>query len=66
MWIMAVSSISTCKILLIPAVLFFSVFPASAEPGRWEQELSGDGWNLWIDREAEWMNDDIYMPPVPN
>ncbi|MFC1650795.1 glycoside hydrolase family 2 protein [Candidatus Latescibacterota bacterium] len=29
-----------------------------------EKELSGDEWKLWLDREAEWINDDIYMPPV--
>ena len=37
---------------------------ATAEPGRWEKELSGAGWCLWLDREADWKNDDIYLPPV--
>lgn len=52
------------KISLISIVLFLGVFPASAEPGRWECELSGDGWRLWLDRKADWKNDDIYLPPV--
>jgi len=44
--------------------LLLCVFHAGAEPGRWEYELSGEGWRLWLDREAEWIDDDIYMPPV--
>ncbi|MCE5248646.1 hypothetical protein LLG96_00350 [bacterium] len=36
----------------------------SAAPGRWEKEISGKGWRLWLDRKAEWMNDTIYLPPV--
>jgi len=39
-------------------------FSVSSEPGRWERELSGEGWKLWLDRKAEWRNDDIFMPPV--
>ncbi|MFC1607009.1 glycoside hydrolase family 2 protein [Candidatus Latescibacterota bacterium] len=35
-----------------------------AAPGRWETELSGDGWRLWLDREADWIDDDIFLPPV--
>ena len=46
-------------------ILLLSItFPLFAEPGRWQDELSGDGWKLWLDREAEWIDDDIYMPPV--
>ena len=59
-----ISSISTCKIPLILIVLFLSVFPAAAEPGRWETELSGDCWKLWLDSETDWQDDDIYLPPV--
>ncbi|HEX2998976.1 MAG TPA: glycoside hydrolase family 2 TIM barrel-domain containing protein, partial [Armatimonadota bacterium] len=39
-------------------------FSASGDPGRWERELSGDNWRLWLDREAKWIDDDIFMPPV--
>ncbi len=30
--------------------------------GRWNQSLSGDGWSLWIDKEASWENDRLYLP----
>jgi len=50
--------------LLAFTLLLFTVFNASAEPGRYEKELSGDGWRLWLDRAADWKNDDIYLPPV--
>ena len=36
----------------------------AAAPGRWEKELSGSDWQLWLDHEASWKNDDIYLPPV--
>ncbi len=50
----------------IGVILLVSVIssPVAAEPGRWEQEISGPGWKLWLDREAEWIDDDIYLPPV--
>jgi hypothetical protein len=48
-------------ILLIFLAAAFSV---SGDPGRWERELSGGNWRLWLDREATWINDDIYLPPV--
>ena len=31
---------------------------------RWEKELSGVNWNLWLDQTALWYDDDIYLPPV--
>lgn len=37
---------------------------ASAAPGRIERELSGEGWRVWLDTKASWIDDDIYMPPV--
>ncbi len=37
---------------------------ASAAPGRWEQEISGEGWRLWLDTSAVWYDDEIYLPPV--
>lgn len=36
----------------------------SAQTGRWEKELSDNNWSLWLDKGAEWYNDDIYLPPV--
>ncbi len=35
-----------------------------AQTGRWEKELSGEEWRLWLDRSAQWYNDDIHLPPV--
>jgi len=47
--------------------LFLSLFNVSlvaAAPGRWEMKVSGEGWRLWLDKEAEWIDDDLYLPPV--
>ena len=54
-----------CKIclLIISSVLLYSG-TTDADPGRFERELSGEGWTLWPDREADWENDSIFMPPV--
>ncbi|MFC1606696.1 glycoside hydrolase family 2 protein [Candidatus Latescibacterota bacterium] len=35
-----------------------------AQSGRVERELSGSGWKLWLDRDADWKNDPIFLPPV--
>ena len=32
--------------------------------GRFEKDLSGPGWRLYLDHGAVWYNDDIYLPPV--
>ena len=53
----------TVAIILISAFLALNT-SASAEPGRIEEELSGDGWKLWLDQAAEWRDDDIFPPPV--
>lgn len=45
-----------CLIAHIPLV--------SSATGRCEQEISGKGWRLWLDHNAVWHNDTIYMPPV--
>ncbi|HYQ59353.1 MAG TPA: hypothetical protein VEP89_18555 [Draconibacterium sp.] len=31
---------------------------------RWEQELSGSDWQLYLDDNAEWEHDSIFLPPV--
>ena len=51
-------------ILLVTIWLLSSSSQVAAEPGRWEKDISGSGWRLWLDREADWKNDDIYLPPV--
>lgn len=48
----------TLTILMILSVI------ASAQNGRWEKELSGKNWSLWLDKAASWYDDEIYMPPV--
>lgn len=31
---------------------------------RWERELSGKQWKLYLDKAAEWEDDTLYLPPV--
>ena len=50
--------------LLFIILLIAAVSSAVAEPGRWETDLSGDGWKLWLDYGAVWYNDAIHLPPV--
>ena len=49
---------------LLVFILVATVSLAAAESGRYEQELSGPGWKLWLDREAEWENDELFLPSV--
>ena len=51
-------------IFMILIACFTGSSVSFSEPGRWEQELSGENWRLWLDRAADWQNDDIYLPPV--
>ncbi|MFC1538363.1 sugar-binding domain-containing protein [Candidatus Latescibacterota bacterium] len=54
------------RIMLLFVIFCFTVnvISVSAAPGRWEKEISGSGWKLWLDHAAVWRNDDIYLPPV--
>ncbi|MFC1607008.1 glycoside hydrolase family 2 protein [Candidatus Latescibacterota bacterium] len=56
------------KVAAIITVCLMSVLAlpgqSSAETGRWEQELSGEGWRLWLDHEADWTGDNLFLPPV--
>ncbi len=47
----------TAVICLFPSIL-------SAQTGRTEIVLSGDGWRMWRDQAALWYNDKIFLPPV--
>lgn len=51
---------------LMPLLAIFIVLSCalSAQSGRWERDLSGKDWSLWLDHAAIWSNDDIYLPPV--
>ena len=59
-----------CKarcILLTVLTLFinhFSTVLTIADPGRTTLDLSGPGWQLWLDQDTEWRNDTVYLPPV--
>jgi hypothetical protein len=44
--------------------LLFLSLTATAQTGRSEIELSGEGWSLWLDHAAIWANDEAYLPPV--
>ncbi|MFC1607378.1 glycoside hydrolase family 2 protein [Candidatus Latescibacterota bacterium] len=46
------------------SIVFLIAGTIQATPGRYEQTLSGPGWKLWLDHNAVWANDDVYMPPV--
>ncbi len=35
-----------------------------AEPGRFERDLTGDNWTLRLDPQAEWLDDELFLPPV--
>lgn len=37
---------------------------ASGGPPRTEIRLAGDGWKLWRDVEAQWEDDELFLPPV--
>ncbi|MEQ9564901.1 MAG: hypothetical protein RLN85_03630, partial [Pseudomonadales bacterium] len=37
---------------------------ATAQTGRSEMKLSGEGWNLWLYLAYIWANDDAHLPPV--
>lgn len=42
--------------LVFAAAVSFSIRPASAE------DISSSGWRLWLDRDAAWTNDTLYLP----
>ena len=37
-------------------------FSAHAGEGRYTSPLTGGGWSLWLDKEASWQNDRLYLP----
>ena len=55
-------------LLRVPCLIFLFFFVNTAvtmaAPGRVEHELSGPGWTLWLDRDADWLNEDALLPPV--
>ena len=61
---MNVSRTFSYALFILFTLLVTGSLTASAEPGRWETEVSGTNWRLWLDREADWENDTVFMPPV--
>jgi beta-galactosidase len=47
-------------ILLPSCILTLHAQPA----GRFELDLSGNNWKLWLDTSAHWINDKLFAPPV--
>jgi beta-galactosidase len=50
--------------LAFVAVLLGLLPPAQAAENRKEIDLSGPGWRLWRDANAQWRNDPLFLPPV--
>ncbi len=60
------NSFSLIRITQYTCFLLLFILPllASGQSSRWEQDLSGPGWELYLDKNAEWENDELYLPPV--
>ena len=41
---------------------FLFVLSVNAGEGRYTLPLTGGGWSLWLDKEASWQNDRLYLP----
>src|SRR5262249_22994237 len=54
------------RLICVAAVVLagFPMSPATAQESRVEMDLSGPGWQLWVDKEAQWENDQLFLPPV--
>ncbi len=48
--------------LLVSILLISGI--TQAQTGRWEKDISGKNWSLWLDKAAFFYNDDLYLPPV--
>jgi len=53
-----------CMALSMIFIMNIHTDTANAETGRTEREISGKGWQLFLDREASWRNDKLFLPPV--
>lgn len=53
------------KTLLFLTALFYllaGITDAASVQGRYTIPLNGSGWKLWMDKEAVWKNDQLYLP----
>jgi len=51
-------TVTICLLLLTVARM------CGADPGRSEHDLSGTGWRLWLDSDADWKRGTLCLPPV--
>jgi beta-galactosidase len=60
--------IFTCLPLRIASsvllTLSITLISGCSDSHRWEKDLSGPGWRLYLDHDAHWQNDKLYLPPV--
>lgn len=56
--------LSFIKTTVIVLVLFASCTPKSTENITNGIDLSVNNWYIWLDNSAEWVNDELYLPPV--
>ena len=53
------------KVYFIFMLLSLTIFTGCKDTSpRWEHDLSGPGWKLYLDRNATWKNDKLYIHPV--
>lgn len=50
------------NIFIIFLIAFISAIPSAAQDRY--IPIESEGWNLWLDRKAEWKNDPLFLPPV--
>jgi hypothetical protein len=52
-----------CRVLPVLFMWAFIVSPLSST-ARVENDLSTSGWRLWMDPQAAWKDDELFLPPV--
>src|SRR6185437_981692 len=67
----AVGYIRRVKFSHLLRAVVLSVFVSCLAPvlvarasNRTEMDLSGLGWRLWLDKDAKWESDELFLPPV--
>ncbi|MDP4210191.1 MAG: glycoside hydrolase family 2 TIM barrel-domain containing protein [Bacteroidota bacterium] len=50
------------KSVFVLLILFSSICTINAQSGRTVTDLSGNDWKLWLDTDAKWQNDALYLP----
>jgi len=51
-------------VVTLAAMILSLSAAAYSAPGRWERNLAGGEWFLWLDEDAEWIEDELFAPPV--